>query len=473
MIIGIEICADTLRAVCFDRFRAGRHPAQTLEVPLDRMPQGTAAADGALTKSVRRLIRELQPGKSSVAVAVPSAWCSFRTVSFPYRSPSRVEKTLQYALADRLPNPMESYVIEPAAGMMPSGAQGARLSVAVCPAESVRNLLAALSNAGVEPCIVQPAVVSLARCVQLTLSPEANEAILVVRAGLDECEIGWMRNGELLACRVLRLPNHGPVESDHVEVVAEKIVSVIRMNEISDGSVEFKRILVLASGEKDDALAHALEQRLDRRAEILQRDLLDGTWAAAWGVAAEAATRKQTAPNLRRGAHSYRPYARRMEHRIVAALALAIGILCLLGVHTVRGLFDARGRLETIRNQQSLVFKAVGGVGKPSLDQMQSIVAEAENAAEEARRNEIVSCLLPWRELMDLAPEPGRMRFELIDINQSRTSIKAVVHDRVVATDFERRLRRSDMFMSDPHSVLKKSGPQERRLTMDLMHGLR
>ena len=135
MIIGIEMDATALRAVRFSRFRPNRAPDETFEMPL----AGTTEDD--LTAAFAEVARQFRATTAVVAVAVPSSWCFFRTVSFPYRNATRIEATLKYSLEGRLPGSVEDYVVEPLCGIQPAGAGGSRLLAAAVPAErSARSL---------------------------------------------------------------------------------------------------------------------------------------------------------------------------------------------------------------------------------------------------------------------------------------------------------------------------------------------
>ena len=164
MVVGIEIGSYVLRAVRFGRFAVGRKPDCVAEVPIQMPLQPDHNLVECLTEPIRLLLKELGAEKATVAVAIPSAWCAYRVASFPYRAPAKVESTLRYALEGRLPQPIESYVAEPLTDILPAGREGAQLLVATCLTDRISSLIEAFCAAGVEPRIVQPAAVALARC---------------------------------------------------------------------------------------------------------------------------------------------------------------------------------------------------------------------------------------------------------------------------------------------------------------------
>ena len=227
MIVGIELSDGTLRAVRMDRFRPGLAPESISDIAYTpAVPDGVPPAEAIST-----LMRQIGAEDAAVAVAVPSSWCFYREVAFPYRAARRVESTLTYALEGRLPGKVEGYVIEPLTDIHPAGAAGAQLLVAACPSDRLKDLLAEFRSAGIDPCIVQPAVVSLARVL-----PGGEETLLVRLAG-NELEVAFLRNGEVLACEVIQWAAAQSSEVPDARVLAGKVRSAVRAYEVSHGRV--------------------------------------------------------------------------------------------------------------------------------------------------------------------------------------------------------------------------------------------
>ena len=140
----------------------------------------------------------------------------------------------------------------------------------------------------------------------------------------------------------------------------------------------------------------------------------------------------------------------------------------MLGIYTVRATIQTRQRLRDVVAEQSALYGELGGVGKPSLHVMQATLEAAEKEAREAQRNQVTSCVGPWGELMTLAPEAPLLRFDKMDINQRRVSIKAIARDGPVASEFQRRLGASDMFSPDPLSTQRTQKGGEVSIETDL-----
>ena len=450
MIVGVEIASDALVAVCFERFDSAKAPDKLLEVALP-LPSGQehASSDG-LSDAIADLVRKTEASGARIAVAVPSATCLFRVASFPYRSGSRIMKTLRYAMEDRVPGPVEEYIVEPVSDAMAAGDRGARLTVAACHAQHVERILAAFRDAGVDPCIVQPAVVSLARYVALSEASTGDSKLLIVRVGAKECELAWVDRGELRACETIRMPQGDGGESQGAETVADKIVFAVRAYQVSDGSADFDRVLLVESGNAGESLAEALQSRLDVAVSESSSPPVQGQFAAAWAVAAEAATRKHRAPTLRRDQWAYRPFARRCERRIAAALVLGVAILCMLGIRTLRETSAAERDLVLVMDRQSAAFSTIGAASH-TLYEVDAVLGSARDAAHAADRNRVVSCIERWRALKELAPAMALMTFEEIDINKTRTKVSVMARDSNVAGRFRKRITMSETFVPDPY----------------------
>ena len=237
MVVGIEISPNALRAARLKSLRSGREPDLVAEVPLAEPVSQAISREDALSEPLGRLVRQVNPAKGRVAVAIPSSWCHFRAVAFPYRTPSRVEGTLQYALEGRLPGPVEAFVIEPVTGILPSGAAGSRLLLAAFPKDRMRSLLAALGASGVEPCVVQPSIVALAHYLHTTAALAPDRVALLLHLEGAACDVALVRDGEVVACEAVRLGSLDPRSPADAEAVAGRIRFVVRAFEVTDGAM--------------------------------------------------------------------------------------------------------------------------------------------------------------------------------------------------------------------------------------------
>jgi type II secretion system protein L len=461
MIVGIELSAGTLRAVRMDRFRPGCAPESTSDISYTpTVPGGVSPAEAIST-----LMRQIGGENAAVAVAVPSSWCFYREVSFPYRAARRVESTLTYALEGRLPGKVEGYVIEPLTDIHPAGSAGSQLLVAACPSERLKDLLAEFRSAGVDPCIVQPAVVSLAR-----LLPDGEGTLLVRLAG-NELEVAFLRGSEVIACEVIQWAAARSRETPDARVLAGKVRSAVRAYEVSHGASSFRRIALLAPESIRATLSAELESALELPAAPA-RDLADGArYPAALGAAAEAGERKHLAVNLRGGEFAYPPYARRAERRLVAALALAAAIVALLGVSLLRRTLDLQKTIAADREREAAFFTEITGIrGVPNLKVTEAAVAAAHKEINRSMRLRIVSCLTRWADLMKLVPADMSVVLDTLDIGQDRIALTGRARDTAAASAFRAKVQASNVFQPDPHFVTRNSGSSGSVFSMELRY---
>ena len=82
--------------------------------------------------------------------------------------------------------------------------------------------------------------------------------------------------------------------------------------------------------------------------------------------------------NLRGGEFAYPPYARRIERRLVAALALATAVVALLGVSLLRRTLDVQKTIAADRTREAALFTEVTGIrGVPNIKVTEAAVAAA------------------------------------------------------------------------------------------------
>ena len=461
MIVGIELSDGTLRAVRMDRFRPGRAPETISDIAYTpAVPGGVPPAEAIST-----LMRQIGAKNAAVAVAVPSSWCFYREVSFPYRAARRVESTLTYALEGRLPGKVEEYVIEPLTDVHPAGAAGAQLLVAACPSERLKDLLAEFRSAGVDPCIVQPAVVSLARVL-----PGGEETLLVRLAG-SELEVAFLREGEVLGCEVIQWAAAHSREAPDARVLAGKVRSAVRAYEVSHGASSFRRTALLAPESILAALSAELQSALELPAAPAGDLADDARYPAALGAAAEAEERKHLAVNLRGGEFAYSPYARRIERRLVAALALATALVALLGVSLLRRTLDVQKTVAADRAREAALFTEVTGIrGVPNIQVTEAAVAAARKEITRSDRLRIVSCLNRWADLMKLVPADMTVALDTLDIGQDRIAVTGRARDTAAASAFRASVQASGVFQSDPHFVTRNAGSSGATFSMELRY---
>jgi len=229
MIVGLEIAATRLAAAFYDRYAVGRTPPRQIEIALDG-GCGTEGVAKALGGPLRKLREQIGSGPASVAVAIPTSWCLYRRVHFPFRSAARIRDTIRYSLEGRVPGAVEDYSIEPMGPPMPQGSRGAWLLVSACPTGLLEGLLLTFKDAGIDPCVVQPAAFALAGCLSSGRKMAAGEPVWVIRADGRYCEVMLLRDDRIAACHAVTCADDSP------EAMAGAVAGIVRAEHLMGGS---------------------------------------------------------------------------------------------------------------------------------------------------------------------------------------------------------------------------------------------
>jgi len=430
MMLGIEVGPTALRGACVGGgSRAAAEPFSGRLEDLSPALSGLLARLGVRTRKV--------------ALAIPSHWCSYRKVAFPYRNAARVEGTLHYALENRLAAPVEACIIEPLAELLPSGEKGSRTLVSACPVKTVSAVIEACREAGLEPIVIQPAVLAASRYLRARVGTPHARA-LIVRVDGEFCDVAWMDGGSLRAVQALGIP------SSNAEAVAASLCLAVRACEVSDGRESFDHAFLVSGDGNDTPLAEALQEALDVSVTVVEGEGTEPAFAAARGVAAAAQKDGHLAANLRRGPCAYKRYARRTDWKVAAALLIATGISLVFAAMALRGIRRVGDALARSKTTQAEMFAEVTGqAGTPALRPMHAALAELQREADRAGGAEVVSCLQQWYEIKKHVPPSSSIVLETIDIKQGGITLKARAADRSDRRRFEKRLDASGVFVSD------------------------
>lgn len=203
----------------------------------------------------------------------------------------------------------------------------------------------------------------------------------------------------------------------------------------------------------------ALSRALGIPVEPLPEQFGDAAFAAAAGIAEAAGHKPHLASNLLQGELAPQAHSLRYERRVAVALALAIGIVLLLGVRTLRQFLEARTFVrDCVRMEEQLYREALPGrSGAPSLKALEEALAVLEKEAAGGSGGSRVSALALWTELRRRAPADAVI--ESVDITQKMISLRARVAERGKVWDFKRALAASALLEpGDPKDLRTAEG---------------
>jgi general secretion pathway protein L len=153
-ILGLDVGANSVKAVLLEGTFRGYAVARTARVPL------AAAGDGATlaarqAAAVRALLSEGGLGFDVAVVAFPGASVSSHLVTLPFTDPRRIEQTIGFEVEGQIPFDLADVAWD----WQPLGIRDGKtdLLVAVVRKEELAALVGALGEAGVDPRAVLPA----------------------------------------------------------------------------------------------------------------------------------------------------------------------------------------------------------------------------------------------------------------------------------------------------------------------------
>lgn len=468
--LGIEFAPDALRAVSLPRFRRGAAPDAWAQVPL---PEGLGTSADGLARAIgEAMVRLGHPG-GAVALVLPSPWVSFRQIYLPHRSMNRALASLAYSIENRLPGDISDFVAEALCFPRPAGERGSRLLAAACQNDRLRSVLAAMAQAGLDPCVAQPAASGLARFAH-ALAPAGRKwakRVLVVRLAGAVCDVALAERGEPVAAASAPTAGLDPGRGGDAEAVARHVALMAKAMAICDAPEPPERALLLAPESACPAMAQRLEQALGLPTDSVEEPGA-AQWAAAWGTACDAAERGRAAPTLRQGGLAYPRYARRPAKRVAAAAILMAAALAYSSAQTWRAASHWNRRASGFDEQAAEVFAEATGMSRThaSLPALQAAVANARNEAARAGRAAGVSCLRRWAEFMDLVPPQSGIEFQRISIDQRGISLTMRATDAQAVWDLQERARASEAFSPDAPVRVRDPGSGEANFTMELRY---
>ncbi len=457
---GIEIREDGVRAVLYRAYSPGAAPDHTWDLPL--APAEEQEWDSALCRALEELAGQMVPRPVRVAVAVPSHWCLFRTLRFPYGSPARVEATYRYTMEERLPGPVEHYATAPMSEVRPVGEEGSRLTVVACPKEKINTVVEALREAGLRFVTLQPALTATAGAAPgqddlprwlLRRDGTAWEVVLQDEDGIRGC------------CLV---PGGPAPDGGDSEGLCRRISTALRAEELEVGGVEEARLRLVA--------CPALASEHKRLAEYTGMPVaLNGPegenerWLVARHMAALAAGCEAPVADLSEEQFQARAAPGSPERRLTVALALLVAALVVTIAYTGRLMLRERDLLQQARQRRRSLVEQVAGAGA-TLYELEAQVAQMRRAHAAAERTRQLSCLERWTALMALVPEDVEATFELLDFNQSRARVRALVPLPEQATRLRTALQQGPRFVPASTSSMSRTQDGMTRLEMELSY---
>lgn len=436
-----------------------RGHAKSYDVTLalrERLPADDDAAQQAALRleSVQRLVDAHGLRGDSVVVSLPAHRGVLRNLALPFRDLRRIRQTIGFALDEHVPFEPEELVVDFRRLPVQTAPQQTRVLAAAMPKQDVAGSLALLTNAGLEPAVLDLDVFSLADSAVLGGGAlPANTAVLHV--GGERALLTLMHDGEPVFARNLaqRLPDENGDLPD-TERLARQLQHTLFACEDTLQQAYEPDLLLLAGCEREalSELAAALEESTGIPSRVWQHQAPayhpagaaeeaghPGAHAVALGSALRGLHRRFRGFNLRRGEFAPHSNLRELRGKLVA-LGLLAGAVAALGLGNLylQNHFKAQ-RLAQLQSGIAEVFREIA----PSARMVQPLAQAQERMRELERRLRAFggltgtqfSALQILREFSARVPASIKVEVDNLTINDDAVelSASAASYDNVVS----------------------------------------
>jgi general secretion pathway protein L len=200
-IVGLDISGDSLRLTALESGFRGFTVLESRAAPLP--PEGAAG------EKLKTALAMLDAGSDdTVAVALPAAQVACHLFNLPFTDPRRIEQVLPAEVEGVIPFDADEVVWDHA--VLSQTETKSVVAVAVCKKGALRELLAALKEAGVEPKVVTFAPLALAalaerRLVQGLPAEGSNDTVMLLEGAPDRANLCLVTGGAPSLLRSLSL----------------------------------------------------------------------------------------------------------------------------------------------------------------------------------------------------------------------------------------------------------------------------
>lgn len=201
-IVGLDLSSDSLRLVALESGFRGFTVVEARAAPLP--PEG---APGEKLKTALAML-ELAATDDLVAVALPAAQVACHLFTLPFTDPRRIEQVLPAEVEGAIPFDLAEVVWDHAVLSQSEGKSV--VAVAVAKKALVREHLAALQEAGIEPKVVTFAPMALGALAERKLvvglpAEGSTESVLLLEGGPERAHFSLVSGGSVVLLRSLSL----------------------------------------------------------------------------------------------------------------------------------------------------------------------------------------------------------------------------------------------------------------------------
>ena len=418
-----------------------------------------------LGEQLRAFIQGHPLEADTVVSALPGTAAAFRILDLPFRDRRRLEQTVPFELESQVPFAIEDCVID--FQSLGKTAEGSRVFAALVPKTILEEHLRTLSEAGLDPSIVDFAPLATLNVLQLFDGDRPDRyGFLHVNAGRGT--LALYRQGLLQSLRVLEVADE-PVSAGFVREVGWSLRS---LNGSSLEARETDLPPLLVGGSAEPALLEELRRRIGLTVQRLEdlplRQLpaalhgREGTYAPALGLALrEIADAPTLGLNFRRGGFSYRRAQEELQGvvtRLGTLCAVALGLFVLWQSVSY---FELSTQYAELRDLVRQVFRSVLP-NTPPVDETEQLAQEIHKLQKQQQQlgfgpNGPISVLDALRQISERAPSEPRMNVDELSVDPDGVHLRGKTSSFEAVESVRKKIAESPLFaevqVKDPRAA--------------------
>lgn len=372
-------------------------------------PDGTSRAD----QLKRFLTTHGMLGASTILSALPADIVTWRTFVLPFRDRKKLEQTVPFELESQVPFGLDEVVID--YHVVNRSKEGSKILAALIRRPDLESHLQLLSDAGVDPKIVDVSSLTMLNVLRLT-EKDLPDSFLYVGGTDDHVTVAIYRDGELAGLRTINPP---PPQSEAAEAVAPSnghapghadrlanTVAEIRwsMMALADAPIEEgTTCLVAGEGVLFDGIRQHLANQFGLQVRVLAGGELKqvpaelrsqlGSFMTTVGLALrEVAPNESMGVNFRRGEYAYHAADEETRRALRGTIGLAVVVVALILGHTYAEYERLVARAAVLDNAVRSVFQHTLEGVNPTSDMVGQIQAEIDA---EQKKLDVLSQVVP------------------------------------------------------------------------------
>jgi general secretion pathway protein L len=404
-----------------------------------------------LAEQLREFISRNGITADTVLSALPGDAASYRILDLPFRDRRKLQQTVPFEIESLVPFPLEEAIVD--FQVLVRREDGARVFAALAPRRSIEEHLKMLSDAGLDPAVVDFAPLSTLNVLQLFEGDRPGQyAFLHLDQGLGT--LALYRNGTLDGLRVLSVVGE-PLDSGFLR----EIVWSLRSFDGGPPTDEAAGLPLLLGGQTPpgllDRLKHELGFTVQRLEELPLRHVPDdfraeqGAYASAIGLALrEIADAPTLGLNFRRDDFAYHRAQQELRGMLSSLGVLTAVVLVLFFTATFVSYHRLSSHHAALQTAVRSVFTATLPDERMIVDEKMQLTQAIESLRKRTQQLGAtpVSPLAVLREVSTRAPEEPRINVEELSFEAEALRLRAKTSSFESVEAVKRGLAESPLF---------------------------